>query len=67
VPLRRRCRYRHLTLDDKVEAAHRVLMLKEPQKDVARRLRCVPSTISQLISKLRQKPALLSELVGLRD
>ena len=64
---RHKGRKRRLSLDERIEAVHRVLVQKELQADVAKHFRVTAPTISRLVSKMEKRPALLSELLSKRD
>lgn len=65
--LRRRTRRRHLSLNDKIEIAHKVFIQHEHLLDVARHFRVTISCISRMTSTLRKKPNLLAEWLASRD
>ena len=63
---RRRRRAGPLTLDEKLEVVHRILVDGEAQKDLAKEYRYSQAAISSLVCKVRKKPELLRELISAR-
>ena len=61
---RKKGKQRRLSLEQKVEAAWMVFVQMEKQADVARHFRVSAWVISKLMSGIRKKPALLSELLS---
>jgi transposase-like protein len=67
VMTRRRIGHKHMSLDEKIEAAHQVLVKKEYMADTARQFRVSVPCISKLCSQLRNRPELLSEWLAVRE
>ena len=56
-----------MTIAEKIEIVHKVVIEHELQKDVAREYRVKNGVILQIIRKVRKRPQLLDELVAERD
>ena len=65
--LRRKRTSKILTLDNKIEAAHMVFVLKETQTVVAKHFRVTAPTISRLVKMLLKNTSLLSELLSKKN
>ena len=52
-----------MTVADKVNIVHKVIIQGHPNKDVAREYRVTASYVSTLVQKARKKPKFLSEMV----
>ena len=65
--LRKRGKIRKLSLDDRVEVAWMIFMDKERQVDVAKHFHVTQPSISSLVSRLRKKPNMLSELLAVKE
>ena len=65
--LRKRGKIRKLSLDDRVEVAWMIFMDKERQVDVAKHFHVTQPSISSLVSRLRKKPNMLSELLTIKE
>ena len=63
IPQRRVRKPKRLTLQEKVDVVHRVLVSHEKHADVAKMYRVRSSVVGQLLSKAKKKPAFLGELV----
>ena len=55
------------TLDDKINVVHDVLILKRPQKEVAKKYFRTEGYISQLVGRVRKKSDWLREMIDKRD
>ena len=56
-----------MTVAEKIEIVHKVVIEHEFQKDVAREYRVKNGVINQIVRKARKRPQLLDELVADRD
>ena len=55
-----------LSLDQKLELVHRAIVDGETNKDLAKDFRVSQQVVSLLVSKVRKKPSMLSELINSR-
>ena len=64
---RRQVRKSCLTLEEKLDIAHRVIVCREAQKELAQEYRVSQLVVSVLVGKVRKKPSLLAELLSERE
>ena len=64
VALRRRHKSRRLTLPEIIDVVHRVVVKQEYQTDLSKEYYVLPTTICQLMKKVKKSPAVLHSLLA---
>ena len=64
---RKGCKRGQLTLDEVLNIFYRVVVEKQPNKNVAKEFRASQATISRLVCKGRRNPKFLAEMFEARD
>ena len=67
VRLTKRESWSSFTLDDKINMVHDVLILKRPQKEIAKKYFRTEAYVSQTVRKVRIKRNILREMIDKRD
>jgi len=65
--LTKRQSWSSFTLDDKINIVHDVLILKRPQKEVAKKYFRTEGYVSGLVGRVRKKRDALREMIDKRD